>query len=524
MVNNSQVLVIGAGVSGLCTAIHLAEAGLKVLVAAKAPWQVSNSYLAQGGIAAALGFDDDPSRHAKDTMTVTRGLARPDRVHILTHSAPQAVSRFIEDGVVALTPDGRVDLAQEAGHDRARIVHSPDGMTGRAITANLIQKAQSLSTIAWTEARVIGLGTDGDRVIGAFIATGRDTLEFLSARAVVLATGGMAGLYALSSNPVETSGDGLMLAYQAGATLADLEFMQFHPTILRGGEKRPGLLLSEALRGAGAHLIDARGNRIMADHPAAELAPRDVVAQAVFTHQPVYLSMAHLPASRIHAHFSGIVEALARWGWDLTRDRIPVSAGAHFAMGGVVTDASGRTDTKGLYAVGEVAMVGVHGANRLASNSLLEGLVYAKRAAQAIVDEEYRGRWDQPRASSWVKDRDFWTVPAGLPEAMDRCLGVIRDGDSLEKFAEYLTSLPESAATRLAMMATDSARLRQESRGAHVRRDFPDNDSRYRGHFLHRQGRSPWFEALDADQEHPLLAVSAERSGHALYRTEEVTR
>ncbi len=530
MPSDPRVLVIGAGVSGLSTAIHLAEAGLKVTVISKAPWQISNSYLAQGGIAAAISSDDDPLLHAQDTLTVTRGLAHFDRVTTLTDSAREVVARLIEEGVVARTADGRADLAQEAGHSRARIVHAPDGLTGRAVTSYLIQRAKSLSGIDWIQGRVIGLGTHRPRVVGAFVSTGRETSEFILARAVVLATGGMAGLYQISSNPWETSGDGLMLAFSAGATLADLEFVQFHPTILSGGETRPNLLLSEALRGAGAHLLNAQGHRIMATHPALELAPRDEVAQAVFTHRPVYLSMAHIPDRVIHEHFSGIAEAVFALGWDLTRDLIPVSAGAHFSMGGVVVDALGGTGTDGLYAVGEIAMAGLHGANRLASNSLLEGLVYGQRTAHAILGEASRAASGPPDASSWLPNPAYWTIPAGLPEAMDRYLGVIREGSSLESFCEYLKHLPESHAKRLAEMATVSALLRKESRGAHIRRDYPNQQSRYQGHFLHHQSRSPWFEPIPTpipmptNSPHTRPSVASAQNGPTRNRTEDFTR
>lgn len=498
MSTDLPVLVIGSGVSGLATARALADGGLPVLVVSKLPIGASNSYLAQGGIAAAIGPGDDPAFHADDTLRVAREIADPARVRILTEGAPAAVAPLISDRVVSRNSADNAHLAQEAGHHFARVVHAADGLTGRAVTTYLVHEARRRPAIRWMDAAVVALASQHGRVIGAYVIRGAMPPEFVAARATVIATGGMAGLYGISSNPAQTSGDGLVLAYRAGATLADLEFIQFHPTVLaKPGGSQPRLLLSEALRGAGAHLLNDDGERIMRDHPAGELAPRDEVAQAVYSQRSVYLSLAHLDAMEIRQHFTGIAEALAPYGWNLTVDPIPVTAGAHFSMGGIVTDAVGRTGVSGLYAVGEAAMVGIHGANRLASNSLLEGLVYGTRVAEEILGDDTASK--APRFSPDPIDLDpfeYWRVPSGLPQALDQHLGVVRHGQALKVFLDHWhPRRHQSHAGLLASLAASAALSRRESRGAHARRDCPASQPTYRGHFFHRRDREVWFEA-----------------------------
>lgn len=491
MDTSRPVLVIGSGISGLTVAAHLADQGLPVLLITKTAWTETNSYRAQGGIAASCADDDSPDAHATDTMRVARGLADPERVRLLTSEAAEAVAPLLEDRVFAVGSDARPDLAREAGHRQPRILHAADGMTGRAVMASVHRRVAQSNRVNVVHARVVSIANSGDRVVGVWIVRDGQP-EFVAGRETVVATGGMAGLYAMSSNPSASRGEGLWLAYQAGATLADLEFLQFHPTLL-WHEKQPGLLLTEALRGAGAHLVDASGERILANHPDGELAPRDVVAQAVFFHHPVFLTLRHVPHTVVGRHFQALSEKLQQLGWDLARDVIPVVPGAHFSMGGVVTDEYGRTGVRGLWAVGEVSMMGIHGANRLASNSLLEGLVFGRRVAEAIGGSEAEPFRDLRERGPDLKVGD-WMGPSELPELMDRFVGVVRTGEGLSAFLMQLESWPQSPMTDLARWMCTSALERRESRGSHFRRDFPNtNDDAFTGHFYHQRDRGLWY-------------------------------
>lgn len=493
------VLVVGAGVAGLTAALACAAGGLSVTVVARGGVDASNSYAAQGGIAAAIGPDDEPARHAADTLAVARGLAHPDRVRILTEGAADAIAPLLDAGVLVRQEDGSPALALEAGHSRRRIVHAAGGLTGRAVTAFLDAAARKQAAIHWAPGRAVDLLRHGDRVVGARIAPAAGGVpEPVFARAVVLATGGFAGLYPVTSNPPHALGDGLILAWRAGAPLADLELMQFHPTVL-ADPRHPGILISEAVRGAGAHLVDRLGRRILASHPARELAPRDEVARAVESHRPVYLSLGHLAEDDLRAEFGGLATLLAGAGWDLAHDLLPVEAGAHFAMGGVMTDPWGATGVPGLWAVGECAMTGVHGANRLASNSLLEGLVFGARAAQAISAAEVGPAGT--RVSPDCSPPGYWVPPAAVRRRLGEALGVVREGAFIADLQADLEALPPTAARDLARMAAAAAAAREESRGAHFRRDFPEPVARLRGHFVHQRESSmrflPWsaFEA-----------------------------
>lgn len=496
MVAKRPVLVIGAGVAGLSTALALAAAGVPVVVVAKTGWTESNSHAAQGGIAAALGPDDSPARHGADTLAVSRGLSHPNRVRILTEAARDRTAPLLASGLLALEADGRPALGLEAGHSLPRILHAAGGLTGRAVTAWLYEDARREAAIRWYDGRVVELGRSGGRVTGALISpAGVGVAEWVPARAVVLATGGFAGLYPVTSNPPGSVGDGLILAWRAGAALADLELVQFHPTLL-DDPAHPGILISEAVRGAGAHLVDGAGRRILRAHPAAELAPRDEVARAVEANRPVYLSLAHLDPDRIREEFGALADVLARAGWDLARDRIPVRAGAHFCMGGIVTDEWGAAGLPGLWAVGECAMVGVHGANRLASNSLLEGLVFGSRAAEAILAED--------RAPVSAKTfpapppEGYWRTPPAIRRHLGDALAVVRSGDAAERIQAVVGDLSASASRDLVVMVAAAARAREESRGAHFRDDFPGTDDRFRGHFVHQRDEGmrfvPWTE------------------------------
>lgn len=437
---SSDVVVAGAGVAGLSAALAAAEAGASVLVLAKASHTSSNSYAAQGGVAAAVGPGDDPALHAADTVVAGRGLCRPSAVRLLTEEAPERIAELRRLGV--RFDDG---LAREGGHSRARVVHAGGADTGRHIAEVLTERAREHPRIRLVE---------GERIT---------TLGALRGSAVVLATGGYAALWARTTNPRGAVGDGLLLAHAAGATLADLELVQFHPTALRDDNGHDGFLLSEALRGAGATLLDDGGERFV-----DELAPRDVVARAVAARAGARLDLRPVERDR----YPTLMATLERAGYEPAVEPVPVSPAAHYAIGGIVSDLDGRTSVQGLYAAGECACTGVHGANRLASNSLLECLVFGRRAGLAALDGP---RFDADAAP---------IAPAADPgAALWRDAGLIRSASGLVR----LLDSPHPLVGGIAACAL----AREESRGVHFRQDFPVESKELAGHLVVRPDRDP---------------------------------
>jgi L-aspartate oxidase len=442
------VVVVGAGVAGLSAALAAADAGASVRVLAKDSHTGSNSYAAQGGVAAALGPDDDPALHAEDTLAAGRGLCRPSAVRLLTEEAPTRIAELRRYGV--RFDDG---LGREGGHSRARVVHAGGADTGRHIAGVLTERAREHPRIRLVE---------GERI--ATLATFRGS-------AVVLAAGGYAALWARTTNPRGAVGDGLLLAHAAGAALADLEFVQFHPTALRDDNGHDGFLLSEALRGAGATLLDDGGERFV-----DELAPRDVVARAVAARAGARLDLRPVERDR----YPTLMATLEKAGYDPADEPVPVSPAAHYAIGGIGTDLDARTSVPGLYAAGECACTGVHGANRLASNSLLECLVFGRRAGLAAVDGP---RFDNA-CDNLSLGRVSSTVATG--EALWRDAGLIRSARGLRRLLDSPHPLVrEIAACGLA---------REESRGVHFREDFPVESEALAGHLVVRPGREPELE------------------------------
>ena len=435
-----DLAVVGAGVAGLTAALAAADAGATVLVLAKGAVDSSNSWAAQGGVAAAIGPDDDPSLHAADTLAAGRGLCRESAVELLTREAPERIAELVDLGVKF--DEG---LAREGGHSRSRVVHAGGAETGRRIAEVLAARVQEHPRI-----RVVA----DERV---------DSISSLAGQPVILATGGYAALWERTTNPRGATGEGLLLAHGAGAALADLELVQFHPTALIDD----GFLLSEALRGAGATLLDEDGERF-----TDELAPRDVVARAIAARHGASLDLRSIERDR----YPTLMATLARAGYDPAGEPIPVSPAAHYAIGGVVTDLEGRTSVPGLYAAGECACTGVHGANRLASNSLLECLVFGRRAALAALDGA---------AVSDTGDRCL-TPAHDAGHALWQNAGLIRSATGLERLLD--------SPAELVRLIARSALARTESRGVHFREDFPAEDDALAGHLVIQRGGDPELE------------------------------
>lgn len=455
-----DMIVVGSGIAGL-TAALVAAADRRVALVSKSPPLASSSWLAQGGVAAALADDDSPALHSEDTLRAGRGLSRPSAVQALTEEAPARIVDLIELGVPF--DEG---LGLEGGHSRRRIVHSGGAATGERIARTLARRASEHPRIEPLGGhRVTDLWALDGRCVGVLTERGG-----IAAPATVLATGGMAALWARTTNPPGSVGEGVALAYRAGAAVADLELVQFHPTVLAEN----GLLLSEALRGEGAVLIDRDGRRF-----TDELAPRDVVARAIDERGTALLDLRRIDRGR----FAALMDKLHGAGYDPASEPIPVSPAAHYTMGGVVTDLAARTELPGLYAAGECACTGVHGANRLASNSLLECLVFGRRAALAATSEPDPPPRLRPPAGPGLLP----AVTAELRRAMWQDAGLVRDAAGLERL--------RAAGHPLAGLVAAGALVRAESRGGHFRVDRPAEDAAYLGHVVHRPGADPVLEA-----------------------------
>ncbi|WP_448810601.1 L-aspartate oxidase [Agromyces bauzanensis] len=495
-----HVLVVGGGIAGLWTAVKAADAGHTVELVTKTVLADGNTRRAQGGIAAALFPDDSAERHFDDTIAAGAGLADPDAVRVLVDEGPARVRDLIRFGVGFDRGESGLERGLEAAHSRARILHAGGDATGAAIESALVATVRRRAVRIDEETMLADLVVERGRVVGARLLGASGTIAERRADAVVLATGGSGCLYRHTTNPAVATGDGVAAAWRAGAAVSDLEFVQFHPTAL----DVPGTpLISEAVRGEGAVLVDRSGRRFMLDvDPRGELAPRDVVARAVWRRmveqggEPVLLDATGLGAAFLARRFPGLDAACREAGYDWSAVPVPITPAAHYAMGGVVTDLDGRTTLAGLFAVGETARTGVHGANRLASNSLLEAAVFADRAARAL-GEPFRGLRSREAASRnpVAAMAGFETGAARLPQptgaVVDRAelqqlmwehVGLERDAEGLAAASARLVSrrAPEVHDRRtaedrnlldLARLTIAAALARRESLGAHFRTD-----------------------------------------------------
>jgi len=499
-----DVLVVGSGIAGLTAALEASET-CDVALVTKGRLTETNTWYAQGGIAGAVGEADSVELHLADTLVVGQGLCDDAVVRAVVGEAPKALAKLREYGVhFDLAEGGEIALAREGGHSLPRVLHSGDA-TGAAVQSALTDALRASEHVSVFEQRfLVDLLTEGDRCVGALVLdTATHTREVFWADAVVLATGGAGQVFRVTTNPVIATGDGLAAAWRAGARVADVEFVQFHPTAL-DHDAAPRFLITEALRGEGAYLLDCQEERFMLGvHPLAELAPRDVVSREIEAvmarcgRDNVWLDARHLGEQYLRTRFPTIWEACSEAGYDLSHDLLPVAPAAHYLVGGVLVDIDGRSSLPGLYASGEVTATGLHGANRLASNSLLEGLVFSRRIVRALknastpADHHHRSICGASDASRPVSGApDLADISAKVKETMQCNVGMSRTDEGLRRAARELDevsrlvgapgdSAAELEVANLVTVGTLIARaawLRTESRGCHFRCDYPERD------------------------------------------------
>lgn len=510
----SDCIIVGGGIAGLYTALAL-PSSYRITLITKAALEDSNTFQAQGGIAAVLSEQDSITQHFQDTCLAGAGLCEPEIVKILVGEGPERVQDLIAYGVQFDQEQGQISLTREGAHSQRRILHAKGDATGAEIVRGLAQRVRQQDHITILEHTYsLDIRTEAGVCTGIYILTPQDEVHLLEANAVILATGGMGQLYRNTTNPEVATGDGQAMAFRAGAELQDMEFIQFHPTVLTQAET-PCFLISEAVRGEGAVLRNRKGQRFMTKyHEQGELAPRDIVSRAIIEemrrtdYHCVYLDITHEPEERLQARFPKIYHTLKKYGLNMADDWIPIAPAAHYAMGGIRTDDHGQTNIKRLYACGEVSSTGVHGANRLASNSLTEAIVFGYRIAQHLQQTMGTLRLQgamcfqeqmKPLEQSVQLNNDHLlrTKIARLRQCMDTHAGVLRQGNALHKLFKQLLAEWHSLGTKrerqqrikinrqeavwmnmllCSILVTQSALLRKESRGGHYRLDYPSND------------------------------------------------
>ena len=514
----TDILVIGAGIAGIRAALEV-PSDLNVLVLNKDRLDESNSSYAQGGLAGVMSAEDTFQNHIEDTQIAGAGLCDPDVVEMVIREAPQQINDLIRFGVHFDLEGGELALTREGGHSHRRIVHALGDATGHEVMRAIIARARQTPNITLRgDSFTLDLLTHEGRCVGAVVWRQGVGTSLVWARQVILASGGCGMVYRETTNPPVATGDGMAAAWRAGAELRDMEFMQFHPTVLYvAGSAR--FLISEAVRGEGAYLRDVNGERFMLkEDPRHELAPRDVVSQAIFRcmertqHPNVYLDLSHLDPARVLERFPGISKVCRSFGLDITKDRIPVRPGAHYMVGGVTVDMAGHTTVPGLWAAGEVTSSGLHGANRLASNSLIEGLVYGTlcaRGATAGARETASGLHARPLTYRVPRVEvgdplDVTDLTNSLRSLMVRNMGIVREARRMKEAKRDVEFWCRYVLTRefdhrvgwelqnlltVSRLMIDSALTREESRGTHFRSDFPARDDANWKHHVASVGR-----------------------------------
>lgn len=507
----TDYLVIGSGLAGLSSALYASKYG-NVTLLTKSSLDVSNTYWAQGGIAAAIDKEDSPENHFNDTMKTGAGLCREDAVRILVNEGVDRINELIEAGMPFDKENGEIALGLEGNHSKRRVLHAGGDATGKELFKfylNLVKQSDKINIKEHTQVFELVIKDNVFYGLHAYDLANGENYTFIS-RVVIIATGGTSGIYHRTTNPHSTTGDGVVLAYNAGAEIANMELIQFHPTSLVTGSGET-FLISEAVRGEGAYLVNSSGERFMKTaHELGELAPRDVVAYEMHKQlkqegNKVFLKLDHLDRDKIKSRFKNIFDEVKKHGIEITRDPIPVAPAAHYMIGGIKTGLSGETNIRGVYACGEVTCSGVHGANRLASNSLLECLVFSKRAVEHAVDSakriEARSIDVKTYTREIAKQQNYLKQRNKVAGLLSNCAGVVRNHDGLNKLLsglrdienEYSFEENEYHSIRLKTLLSVSKLIalgaveRKESRGCHIREDFPETREEFNIDIVHKR-------------------------------------
>lgn len=504
MNNRFDYIIVGQGLAGLAAAYYASKNGSVALIS-KENIKASNSYLAQGGVAAAISKNDSPSLHFNDTIAAGKGLCNNATVKILVKEGKEIINEIIHLGMKFDVKESELAVSLEGGHSQRRVLHANGIATGKELVkffSGLIAKNNNITH--FSNAFLQEIIVDKNQVQGIYLVDLKKKRNFqlLSAN-VVLATGGFTGIYQRTTNPLSTIGEGIIAAYNAGASIENIEFIQFHPTALHYANF-PTLLLSEALRGDGALIVSNKGKRILGNTSISELSPRDELSKTIFQYlkskkkKNVYLSLANVDKQAIHKKYSFLYKSLKKYGIDITQAKVPISPAAHYSVGGIKTTVNGESSIKGLYAIGEVASTGVHGANRLASNSLLECLVFAKRAvAHSNTQQQSKGNEIKTLAQITFNHQNrikHLTIKKRIGELLWNNVGIIRNDEQMEKCLVVLNQLNKNYTgtlsefysiqtqnlIKLASLIAKAALSRKESRGCHFRTDFPNPKLKYR--------------------------------------------